>query len=119
MITRGIRGAITVEENTKEALTEAVIELFSEMLFNNSIENDLISHIIFTVTPDLTEEFPAKIAREHFNLKNTAMICAKELNIEDSLKMCLRILIVVNCSEKFIPKHIYLKGAKTLRPDIF
>ncbi|HNW25282.1 MAG TPA: chorismate mutase [Candidatus Gastranaerophilaceae bacterium] len=118
MITKGIRGAITVEENTKEAIEAAVVELIEQIFFKNNIENDLISHIIFTTTKDLTAEFPAKIAREHFDLKNTAMICAQEINVENSLKMCLRFLIVVNCLENFCPKHVYLKGAKNLRPDI-
>lgn len=117
MITKGIRGAITVDANTKEDLKNAVIELIEQIFFENSIENDLISHIIFTMTQDLTVEFPAKLAREKFNLKDIAMLCAKELDIENSLKKCLRILIVINCKEDFLPKHVYLKGAKELRPD--
>ncbi len=119
MITKGIRGAITVEENTKEAIKTALVELIEQIFLKNNIENDLISHIIFTATQDLTAEFPAKIARKHFNLKNTAMLCAQELNIDNSLKKCLRVLIVVNCDETFVSKHVYLKGAKDLRPDIF
>lgn len=37
MVTKGIRGAITVEANTKEALEEATLELLSEMFEKNEI----------------------------------------------------------------------------------
>ena len=86
MISKGIRGAITVDENTKEALEAAVVELIGQMFFENNIENDLISHVIFTMTEDLTAEFPAKIAREKFNFRNsillTVMDQANDLRVE-------------------------------------
>ena len=46
MVTKGIRGAITVEANTKEALEEATLELLSEMFEKNEITGtSKISHI--------------------------------------------------------------------------
>ena len=48
MITKGIRGAITVDENSSEALKDATIELLSNMFELNKIKNENISHIIFT-----------------------------------------------------------------------
>ena len=43
MFQRGIRGAITVDENTIEAVKEATIELISEMKKqNNYDEKDII-----------------------------------------------------------------------------
>ena len=38
MITKGIRGAITVDENTSEAIQVATIELLTEMIKVNGIE---------------------------------------------------------------------------------
>ena len=112
---KGIRGAITVENNTQDSLKEAVIELLSKMISENSIDIEKISHVIFTTTKDLNADFPAKFARLYCGFTNTAMMCFNELDVMNSLKMCLRVLIVYNCDETFIPKFVYLKGAKDLR----
>lgn len=117
MITKGIRGAITVDENTEKEIESATVELLKKLIEENGIEKDLISHIIFTLTDDLNADFPARFARENFGWDDVAMLCFNELNVSGSLKMCLRVLIVLNCDEKFSPKYVYLKGAKVLRPD--
>jgi chorismate mutase len=64
--------------------------------------------------------YPAKIAREEFQSWATVpMMCVNEMVIENSLKMCLRILIVINTeSEQNEINHVYLKGAQGLRKDI-
>lgn len=115
MKTIGIRGAITVEENTENSIKSATIELLSELIKQNNINVDNISHVIFTTTDDLNAAFPAKFARLDMNFKDTAMMCFHELDVPNSLKMCLRILVVLNCDENFKPKFVYLKGAANLR----
>lgn len=116
MITKGIRGAITVEENTSKALEDATLELLSEMFEKNGIKSTKnISHIIFTTTNDLNADFPAKFPRIAFGWDDVAMMCYHELDVPNSLKMCLRILIVLNCEDDFEPKFVYLKGAEKLR----
>lgn len=112
---RGIRGAITVDGNTSLAIEQATTELLNELFFQNGIDTKLISHIIFTLTEDLNAEFPAKIAREKLGLNDVAMMCFNELNVPGSLKMCLRVLVVLNCDESFVPRFVYLKDAKNLR----
>lgn len=115
MLNKGIRGAITVEENTVEALKSATIELLTEMIEKNNIKTEKISHAIFTLTDDLNAAFPAKFARLDMGWDKVAMMCFHELNVPNSLKMCLRVLIVMNCEEGFEPEFVYLKGAQTLR----
>lgn len=115
MITKGIRGAITVEENSKEALKTATLELLDAMIQENNIVKNYISHVIFTLTNDLNADFPAKFARLELGWNNIAMMCYHELDVPDSLPMCLRILIVYNVEENFVPKFVYLKEAKKLR----
>ena len=116
MISKGIRGAITVEQNSKEALKDATLELLCEIFEKNNFKGtSQISHIIFTTTQDLNADFPARFAREEFGWDDVAMMCFHELDVPDSLKMCLRVLVVVNCEEDFSPKFVYLKGAKNLR----
>ena len=115
MITKGIRGAITVEENTPEAIGSAVIKLLKQMVDQNNIEIDSISHAIFTLTKDLNADFPAKYARINLKWKDVPMMCFNELDVPDSLPKCLRVLIVVNCGENFTPEFVYLDGAENLR----
>lgn len=115
MITKGIRGAITVDNNTSEAIEQATLELLGEMIKRNSIQQDTISHVIFTLTNDLNAGFPAKFAREKLGWDKVAMICSHEIDVPNSLKMCLRVLIVLNCSENFSPEFVYLKEAEKLR----
>lgn len=120
MYQRGIRGAITVEENTIAAVKSAVVELLKEIKKINNIDETSISHVIFTFTKDINCVYPAKIAREEFpSWKYVPMMCVNEMNIENSLEKCLRVLIVVNTeSEQNEIKHIYLKDAIKLREDL-
>lgn len=115
MATKGIRGAITVDSNTQDAIKQATLELLKALAEKNGIKQDNISHVIFTTTEDLNAAFPAKFARLDFGWDKAAMMCFHELPVPDSLKMCLRILIVINCEDNFCPEFVYLKGAAGLR----
>lgn len=119
MFTRGIRGAITVKNNTIEDIKEATITLISEMIKKNNIKPSDVSHCIFTMTNDLDAAYPAKFVRSELKFDYVPLLCFNELNIQNSLKMCLRALIVINTekSQEEI-KHVYLEGAKILRPDL-
>lgn len=115
LITKGIRGAITVDDNSKEALKQATLELLTELVKTNDIDKEKISHVIFTTTSDLNADFPAKYARIDFGWDKVAMMCFHELDVPNCLKMCLRVLVVYNCENNFEPQFVYLKGAKDLR----
>ena len=115
MISKGIRGAITVEENTSEAIGSATIKLLKEMIKRNNLEVEMISHAIFTTTEDLNADFPAKYARINLKWKDVPMMCFHELDVPNSLKKCLRVLVVINCGENFVPEFVYLDGASELR----
>lgn len=119
MFSRGIRGAITVEEDSQESLEKAAVELYSKIIEANQVETENISHIIFTMTKDLKSAFPAKFIRRNFNIQYVPLICVNEMDIEPSLKKCLRMLVVVNTDKKQNEiKHIYLGAAKILRSDL-
>lgn len=116
MVSKGIRGAITVDSNTSIAIETATMELLDKMILTNNIKSENISHVIFTLTNDLNADFPAKFARLNLDgWDKVAMMCFHELDVPNSLKMCLRVLIVVNCDENFTPEYVYLKGASKLR----
>lgn len=113
-----IRGAITVDSNTKEDILKETETLLKEMVNRNNIDNDQIISIIFSATKDVTKVYPAVAAR-NLNITDAGLLCFQELNIENSLEKCIRILMHVNLDipQKEV-KHIYLKEATKLRPDI-
>lgn len=114
-MTKGIRGAITVSDNTVDSLKSATLELLTTLLDKNNVSKEQISHVIFTTTTDLNAQFPAKFARLELEWDNIAMMCFHELDVPNSLPMCLRVLVVVNCDDNFTPQFVYLKGAAQLR----
>ncbi len=119
LTSRGIRGAITVEDDTPEQIEKATIELFEKIVGLNNIISEDISHIIFTMTKDLKSAYPAKFLRQHFDVDFVPLMCMNELEIEGSLKKCIRVLVVINTTKSQNEiKHVYLNEAKKLRPDI-
>ena len=62
MIVRGVRGATTVLENTKEEIVKHTAELLERIINENNIDTENIASIIFTTTSDVYNEFPAVAA---------------------------------------------------------
>lgn len=116
---RGIRGATTASENTREAVLEATRELLQEVLRVNEITDpEDIASILFTTTPDLTATFPAEAARE-IGLQLVPLLCASEIAVPGRLQKCVRVLLHVNTTKSLQDiVHVYLRDAKSLRPDI-
>ncbi len=119
MQVRGIRGATTVETNTREAILDATRELLGEIIRLNAIEVDDVASAYFTTTTDLDAEFPAVVARSDFGWTNVALMCGHEMDVPGSLRMCLRIMLHVNTEQAQDEVcHVYLRGAAALRPDL-
>ena len=118
MYNRAIRGAITVDNNSENLIISTTKQLLEEMIEqNNIITQDIIS-IIFTATEDLDKAYPAVAARQ-IGIVNAGLLCMQEMKVDGSLKMCIRILLNVNTSkDQNVIKHVYLKGATKLRPDL-
>jgi chorismate mutase len=115
MTVRGIRGAITVEKNSKEEIVSATKELLTEILKSNLFEIEEIAAIIFSATKDLDAEFPAVAARE-LGWNDTPLLCTNEIDVPGSQPRCLRVLLLVNTQLKQNEiKHVYLKEAVNLR----
>ncbi len=118
-ISRAIRGARTVDNNSAEDISSATIELLQEIMKVNNILNDEIVSVIFTLTPDLNAEFPAKSARVQLGWGDIPMICASEVPVPGSIKKCIRVMITVNTlMAREDINHVYLRNAQQLRPDL-
>jgi chorismate mutase len=117
MLCRGIRGASTVEANSREAILEVTAELLAAMVKANGIKPEDVVSAFFTTTPDLNAEFPALAARG-LGWNDVPLLCGHEMAVPGSLPMCLRILVHVNTDKRTDQiVHVYLRGARVLRPD--
>lgn len=111
----GIRGAITVEENTSGSIISATRELLEQMVSANGVDVGDVGAVWFTTTCDLNAEFPALAARQ-MGWLDTALICGHEMDVPDKLPLCIRIMLLWNTEkDKKDIVHIYLKKASSLR----
>ena len=115
---RGIRGAISVDANTPEAIATATSELLERIVAANDVTLEDVTSVIFTATPDLNATYPARAARG-LGWVSTPFLCVQEMQVAGSLPHCLRVLLLWNTDK--LPnqiRHVYLGEAWVLRPDL-
>ena len=114
---RGVRGATTVTENTREAILTATRELLEAMITANSITIDDIASVWFTTTTDVNAEYPAVAARQ-LGWLDVPLLCGHEMHVPGGLAYCIRVLLHWNTTvSQSAVRHIYLHEAVSLRPD--
>jgi len=114
---RGLRGATTAATNTREAILEATEELLSALQRANGFAPEDVESAIFTSSPDLTAEYPARAARR-LGWTEVPLLGAAEVAVPGGLPRCIRVLLHFYTSKPpGALKHTYLRGAANLRPD--
>ncbi len=117
-ICRGIRGATVVKRNTADAILTATRELLETMVERNHLRERDIGSVIFTATPDLDAAYPARAARG-MGWQHVPLLCMQEMSVAGSLQHCIRVLIHWNTDKSpQAVKHVYLREARALRPDL-
>ncbi|WP_217913021.1 chorismate mutase [Miltoncostaea marina] len=116
-VVRAVRGATSVDGDVPEAIVASTAELLGEVLERNALRPDDLISIIFTVTEDLSSEFPAVAAREA-GLTMIPLLCAREIPVPGSLGRCIRLLLHCNAPRERVIEHVYLREARRLRPDL-
>ena len=115
VVCRGIRGATTVTENTKDAILSGTTELLEKLVDENDIQREQLAAAIFTTTRDLNAEFPAVAARQ-LGWTDVALLCSHEMDVPNALPSCIRVLLLVNTDKRQQElANVYLRGAKNLR----
>ena len=119
MAMRGIRGAVTVDKNSQKEIWQAAQLLVTKILSLNELHAEDIGAIIFSTTEDLTAAFPSSAVRQLPALNWIPLFDTREPAVENSLQMCIRVLILADLDKKQNEiRHVYLGGAKKLRPDL-
>lgn len=113
-----LRGATTVEADTRDGVMARTAELLNELLARNGVAHDDLVSIIFTATADLRSEFPAAAARA-IGLGDVPLLCAQELQINGGNPKTVRVLVhCYSTRPRRRLRHVYLHGARHLRDDL-
>lgn len=117
-VIRALRGATQLTADDPEEMTDAVVELMTELLARNGLGTGALVSVIFTSTPDLRAAFPAAAART-LGIGDVPLICAQELDVVGALPRVVRLMAHVELDR---PRdeivHVYLRGAEVLRQDL-
>lgn len=115
---RALRGATTVEADTRDDITARVVELLGEMMARNGVDHDDLISVWFTATDDIHAMFPAEAARG-IGFGDVPLLCARELDIAGATPRCLRVLMHLSSDKpRHELHHVYLHGARGLRDDL-
>ena len=115
---RALRGATTLDADTKEQMEERVQALLREMIERNAVHHDDIISIVFTATDDLHAMFPATPARA-LGLGDLPLLCARELDIAGATPRCVRVLMHLSTERvSHDLRHVYLENAKGLNDEL-
>ena len=118
MACRGVRGATTVESNSRDEILAAARQLLALMIRRNDIRKEDVASATFSSTHDLNREFPALAARQMGWLE-VPLLCTNESDVPNALQRCIRVLVHWN-TEKLQDEidHVYIRDAVRLRPDL-
>jgi chorismate mutase len=115
---RAIRGAIQIEATDRDAILEGTAELVSAVMSRNDLTTEDVISVLFTVTPDLTAEFPALAARK-LGFHAVPLMCANEIPVPTAMPRVVRLMAHVETDRPRAQiQHVYMRGAAALRMDI-
>ena len=118
MACRGVRGATTVESNSRDEILAGARQLLALMIRRNELRKEEVASATFSSTHDLNREFPALAARQMGWLE-VPLLCTNEIDVPNALQRCIRVLVHWN-TEKLQDEidHVYIRDAVRLRPDL-
>ncbi|MFI0371726.1 chorismate mutase [Actinomadura sp. 1N219] len=118
MAVRAVRGATQIDADERGQILAATTELVTAVMSRNELSTDDVISVIFTVTPDLTAEFPALAARK-LGFHEVPLLCATEIGVPGALPRVIRLMAHVETDRSRADvQHVYLRGATALRLDI-
>ena len=101
-----------MDNDREEDISSRSVELIKEILENNPYIR--VISITISTTEDITSAYPAKAIRLS-GICDAPLFSALEPPIKGALAKCIRVMLLVESDNA--PRHIYMRGAKVLRPD--
>lgn len=115
-----LRGATTLEADTRDQVLQRTSELLGALMERNGLASDDVVSLLFTATDDVRAEFPAAAVRAA-GISDVPMLCARELGVTGAsgIPLCIRVMAHVQSQRPRADlRHVYLHGARQLRSDL-
>ena len=112
-----LRGAISVDENTEQAILAGTRELVEAIMERNELAAEQLVSCVFSATTDLNAQFPAVAARD-LGLSRVPLLCTQEIEVPGALPRVIRVLLHYYAPAGHAPRHVYLRDARSLRADL-
>ena len=114
-----IRGAVTVDVNSADAIKSATVDMAKQIIEKNEFSRDDIVMVFMTMTADLTAYNASAALRLGLGWDDVPFFTSLEPDVDGSLEKCIRVLIQVQSDKaKDQIHHVYLGEAAKLRPDL-
>jgi chorismate mutase len=117
MPVQAIRGATTVDLDEEHHLVDRIHTLLDALFVRNALTTSEIVSVLVTATDDIHSFHPATAVRR-FGLADVPIMGARELEIAGGLARCVRLMLHVERAERLDVRHVFLQGARVLRPDL-
>jgi len=113
-----VRGATTVAGDDPREVELAVAELLDAIVEANGCRTDDVAALTFTLTKELTGANPAAAARAN-GWTDVPLLMVREHGGDPRVPRCIRVLLLWNTThtQREI-RHVYLRDAAVLRPDV-
>jgi chorismate mutase len=114
-----LRGATTIETDVPAQVDARTQEMMSLLMSRNQLTADDMVSILYSITPDVRSRNPATATRA-MGLTEVPLIGVQEANIDGMLPLCIRVMIHIESDrrDRHSLRHVFLHGAKVLRPDL-
>lgn len=111
-----LRGATTLNKDLPSEVKDATVELLTEIMKRNHLEQSKIVSILFTATKDIRSAYPGKYIREEMGITTIPILHFQEMEVEGALPLCIRVMLYYEGRCNGMP--VYLREARVLRPDL-
>ncbi len=112
-----LRGASSVDRNDAQAILGSTEWLLREILKRNDLHPSDVVSCIFTMTDDLSAEFPAVAARR-MGFERVPLLCVREIDVPGAMPRVIRVLVQYHAPDDHEARHVYLREARALRTDL-
>lgn len=115
---RALRGATTLDADTREQVLGRTAALVRTMMERNAVVKQDVVSIVFTATEDVRSEFPAAAART-IGLGDVPVLGAREQTVDGGMPLCIRVLMHFY-TDRAPPalRHVFLERAAQLPTDL-
>lgn len=116
--TVALRGATTVEADHPDQIDDRTREMMMLLMERNELVPDDLISILFSCTHDVVSRNPATAARA-MGLTDVPLLGVQEASMAGALPLCIRVMLHVESTRTRAElRHVFLRGAKVLRPDL-